>query len=248
MASRKNDFDPATIRLLDAITDLEFISRASDFQLRKAIRSVEKSLGEYRQERAAEGKTVTRIMGMSSRLLIPDLSSPTIKRVAYGDESKHDEELIELINEINYRLQAQCLCVLYEAFERFLKEFAAPLFYQRRGSKLRQAKQYHSKEKEMAKAEKRNTPEYFSGYVKFVGSSNCRELINEVVSMLPDFAALVSSNWHGDLLSDYRLLSCIRHATVHNDGEPDERSCGSLQSHELRSLNSIILKSVVTSQ
>ena len=56
MASRKNDFDPATIRLLDAITDLEFISRASDFQLRKAIRSVEKSLGEYRQERAAKAR------------------------------------------------------------------------------------------------------------------------------------------------------------------------------------------------
>jgi hypothetical protein len=191
---------------------------------------------EYRQKLASEGKAASNIMGISSRLLIPDLFRTTpFRRVAYGDESKHDDELVAIIMEINGRSQAQCLCMIYEALERFLKAFTPPLFYKTRKSwKLLHQKKFNTAKKDMAKVENRNTPQYFAKYVSYIARNNCDDLVKELARLLPTFKQIASSNWYSNLCSDYRLLALIRHTTVHCNGE-----IGKLRNGEIGKLRKI---------
>lgn len=250
MALQKNEFNAATRTLLDTLVDLKFIGDATDSQLRKIESSVKASVEEYRQKLASEGKAASNIMGISSRLLIPDLFRTTrSRRVPYGDESKHDDELVALIKEINGRSQAQCLCMVYEAFERFLKAFAPPLFYQMRKTwKLLHQKKFHTANKDIAKVDNRNTPQYFAAYVSHIARNNCDDLVKELKRLLPEFKRTASSNWYSNLFSYYRLLACIRHTTVHCNGEINRQSQSyrNLQKNEPGDLKSMTWDSNVT--
>jgi hypothetical protein len=249
MALKKNVFDDATIEFLDALADLEFIARASDLQLRQLVRKGRLSLEEYRQEIIKEGNLQNNIMGISSRLLIPNLFGTKYGRVAFGHESKHDDELFKLLDEINFRSQAQSLCVTYETFERFLKRFGCLLFFQNRNTwKLVQIRKFHQNQTEMAKAESKGTKKYFHEYVAFVAKNNCEDLLREIGKALPSFDTLAKNNWHGDFYSDFRILSCIRHTTVHCNGEVGEHTRQKLQHMEREFVESITIKSVVTSR
>ena len=180
---------PLRQRCLIRSTDLKFIGYATDCQLRKIESSVKASVEEYCQKLASEGKAASNIMGISSRLLIHYLFRTTrFSQVTYRDKSKHDDELVDLIIEINGRSQAQCLCMVYEAFEWFLKAFAPPLFFKMRKSKevlsrmwkLLQQKKFHKVNKDMAKVENRNTPQYFEKYVLYIARNNCDDLVEEL--------------------------------------------------------------------
>jgi hypothetical protein len=69
--------------------------------------------------------------------------------------------------------------------------------------------------------------------------------MSETSSNCWKFSVINEASCSEYLVSDYRLLACIRHSTVHNDGEPSELTCGGLQKNERAFIESIMLKSIV---
>jgi hypothetical protein len=249
MAKKPNLFDAPTFTFFDTVADIEFLTWATDIELRTAGSRRQEILDEHRNELAKEGKPTTGVIGISSRLLIPNLFRPKHERVSFGNEKWQDEHLITMIEELNHRAQAQCLCMVYEAFEKFLKAFAPILFYQLRATlKLAQKDQFHQKHKSMAKAAVRNTPQYFEAYTAHACSYNCDELIKEIAELLPEFDSKAKNNWLGDLYAFYRAISCLRHTTVHSNGQVSARSTKKLQKDDGEWIKQITRRSVITGE
>jgi hypothetical protein len=251
MALKANVFDSPTRDFLDTLTDLEFLGRAVEMQLRNAESIGQSVIKERRRNHTGDLRIDETGIGIRSRLLIPDIfeKDPTFARVTYGGESKHDEEFLAMIREINYRSQAQTLCMVYEALEKFVKRIGSLLFYQKRTEwTLERRADFHEKKRDWAKQGSRNTAEYFEAYVSFVANNNCDPLLSEILGHYPRLQTAMSANKAFDLTEVLRILSCIRHSTVHSNGEVSDRTTRKLQKADRAFIKSITMKSTITSR
>ncbi|HME73077.1 MAG TPA: hypothetical protein VKM54_24895 [Myxococcota bacterium] len=220
MAQKTNVFDTALRKLFDALADIVLLCRATHMQIENAASLANQALEEGRAESASSGRQASTSIEISTALSIPDLFKPSHHRLSYQPQSRHDEEMLKLIRELDNRLQAQCIGLAYEAFAAFLKEMSANLFFcMRKTWTPIAAKAFHKSKPKYAKAAAKNTPEYFSAYVKYLANYNSNELLKELRDMLPDIVSTGEKNWFGDLFEHYYLVSVIRHLTVHRGGE-----------------------------
>jgi hypothetical protein len=225
MAQKTNVFDTALRKLFDGLADIKLLCRATHMQIENAASLANQALERGRAESASSGRQASTFIGISTVLSIPDLFKPSHHRLTYRPQSRHDEEMLKLIRELDNRLQAQCIGLAYEAFEVFLKEMSAELFFcMRKTWTPVEAKAFHKSKPKYAKAAAKNTPEYFSAYVEYLANYNSNELLKELQDMLPDIVSVGKKNWFGDVFERYCLVSVIRHLTVHRGGEVGPQS------------------------
>lgn len=155
--------------------------------------------------------------------------------------------MLKLITELDNRFQAQCIGLAYEAFELFLKEFSAARFFQMRGNwTLASVKNFHKSKPAFAKSAARNTDAYFAAYVDYLANYNCDDLLKELRSMLPGAIIAGETNWFSDVFAHYRLVSTIRHLTVHRRGEVGPQSLRKLGAWEKGVTGQITHPSAIT--
>ncbi len=225
MAQRTNVFDTALRKLFDALSDVELLSRAAHMQIGNAASFANQAMKKGLADNASSGQQAKTFIGISTALSIPELFKPTHHRLSYQPQSRHDDAMLKLIRELDNRLQSQCIGLAYEAFEAFLKEMSADLFFRMRKTWTpAAAKAFRKSKPKYAKAATKNTPEYFSAYVEYLASYNSNELLKELRDMLPDIVSTGEKNWFGDVFELYRVVSVIRHLTVHRGGEVGPQS------------------------
>ena len=207
--------------LLDKLRDLDILSNSAEMQLMNALARMEEAFEEGKRKKPASGDARSGSIGIVSNLAILNLFGAKGSRCTYGKRSAEDKRMLALAVELNERAQAQCLCMVHEEFERFLKEFASALFFAMRDQealKLKDRQQFDKKHPELRNI--RNTGDYFRVYVKSIASRDCDELLRELAANVSRFEQMCERNWRGiDLLEFYRALEFIRHRTVHCGGE-----------------------------
>jgi hypothetical protein len=247
MAQKANVFDTVLRKLFDALADIELLCHATHMQIENAASLANQALERGRAESARSGRQANTFIGISTALSIPDLFEPSPRRRSYQPQSRHDEEMLKLIRELDNRLQAQCIGFAYEAFEVFLKELCADLFFcMRKAWPPASAKAFHKSNPKYGKAAAKNTPEYFSAYVDYRANYNSDELLKELRDMLPDVVSTGEKNWFGDVFAHYRLVSVIRHLTVHRGGEVGHHSFRKLGVWDKQVATDVTQRSAIT--
>ena len=139
--------------------------------------------------------------------------------------------------------------MVYEVFERFVKSFAARLFFQERKTvELARKKWFHNNHSKLVKTKGKNTAEYFQAYVELVTNRNCDDLLDELDDLMPDFKKKCAPGNCPELFAIYRAVSMIRHRTVHCNGRFTAKSVKKLGAWDLGFLKSITSASVLDGQ
>jgi hypothetical protein len=215
-------------------------------QVENAASLAGRALDSGREEDASAGKKSGKHIGITTAMTIPDLFKQN-HRLTYQIQGRHNDEMLSLITELNNRLQAQCIGLAYEAFEVFLKDFAVELFFCTRATwSLKQRKAFHKAKKEFAKANVRNTKEYFTEYVNYLAVYNSEKLLDELREMLPDTSKTGEQNWFGNVFALHKMISVIRHLTVHRGGEVGHQSLRKLGGNEKLIIEQVTQKSAIT--
>jgi hypothetical protein len=221
MALKRNEFDEDFFVFLTTLRDLEILARAVEMQITNAQSVMRRAMEDSRKQQPQAGPKKASI-GLSTLLSIPNIFEAEPSRISFGSASREDEEMLRLVDELNGRAQAQGLCMVYEATERFLKQFAIRLYFAKRNEwELKYRKDFHARNPQYAKDGFRNTDTYLEKYVDHVAKHNCDKLLKELRLMLPEFNLICENNWFANLYEVYRAIAFIRHTTVHRAREPE---------------------------
>jgi len=131
---------------------------------------------------------------------------------------------VDILGEVNRRIQAESLTIVYEEMERFFKEVGAILYWRHRR---------HSDESwpisvkfqlgGLVNRRDAGTPQYYTKYVNWLTYRNCKDLLKIFEEKLPRFGETARHNPRGqDLLDAYKALEFCRHTTVHSAGRINE--------------------------
>lgn len=247
MGKRANRFDDCTASFFDALVEIEFLSYVNKQQSGNTITQARHILEESRAIQANKVTPKSHTLGLAMCLSIPNVTKSFQTYLSYGRKAHMDEEMIRIIQEAFDRALAQTICTTYEAFEIFLKRFAPILFFAKRKAwNLVNAKAFHKRNPAMGKQVNKNTTAYIQAYVKFVARDNCNLLLNELKAIFPTFTSECSTNAFWDFFEAWKSLSCMRHAIVHDGGEPTTSDLNKLSKFERDGIRLAMKASVLT--
>jgi hypothetical protein len=244
MAKKRNDLDELLFVFLDDLRDLELMGWTVEIQNGHLRNEAQNAI-----ENREVAEPLKKAIGLKSCLSITNLVGGEGSRYAYGKKGIHDQRMVDLIAEIGARQQAQCVCMVYESFEKYVKSISPTIFYQLRNDyELKDSDGLHRSLDKWSRVEHKNTPDYFHAYVDHIARQNVSALTKELREMLPKFAETCDDNWFGDLDAIRRLVDCIRHTTVHSLGRPSEAGKKYLQNWERESFDQITKPSALSGE
>jgi len=244
MATKTNVFDHDTLDFFNKMADLENLFRAAQVYLGRVQHEAYYTLEEKQEEAKASGQFASNVLGLSTRIYIPDITGNDLKRLSYETRHNKDRDVLLLMAEVMGRAQAQALSAAYEVFEHYLKVVAPILFFHAKHHRLHHEKRLQKSDKYQNIKKLRGTSIYFQTYVKVIASYNCNELIDEILAILPKLDQLSKSNPLGDLRNFQRIISGIRHASVHSHGELSRKAKLSQEARQY--IEAMMIKSPVT--
>jgi len=249
MAPKGNVFTVATFNLLDELARIEVAAAASSILFRQNEARHQQLLIKLNEESEDADRQANDSPHVRFRTVLPVVDvfvKAGFNKLSHRATSIADEKYFHLIREIYCRSNAQSICMVYEVFERFIKSFAALLFFQERKTvELARKKWFHRNHPELVKAKGKNTAEYFQAYVDLVSNRNCDDLLDELADLLPDFKKTCAPGNFPDLFAIYRAVSKIRHLTVHCNGRFTEKDFKKLGEWDLGFLKSITTANVL---
>jgi hypothetical protein len=225
VAKQKNEFDPHLRRLLDAITRVEYQSYVTDTRTRRQREHGERPIAAWTAA-GSPPRPFGAIFGAGAALPISDPFANELAYFSYASMGAGGVAYLNVLDEINRRIQAESLTIVYEELERFFKECGSLLYWRHRkpsddswpidaGFKLGS----------LFRRQIKGTPQYYTEYVKRLTRRNCKELLKVFEAHLTGFRDRARANPRGqDLLDAFKALEFCRHTTVHSAGRinPDE--------------------------
>jgi hypothetical protein len=207
VAMQRNDFDPHLRRLLDATTRVDFQSSVADYRARRDRQRGEEALAAWRAN-GSPPKPFGTIFGSGAALPISDPFAEALATFPYASMSAVGERYLDILGEVNRRIQAESLTIVYEEMERFFKEVGVILYWRHRR---------HSDESwpisvkfqlgGLVNRRDAGTPQYYTKYVNWLTYRNCKDLLKIFEEKLPRFGETARHNPRGqDLLDAYKAL------------------------------------------
>ncbi len=206
---------------LKRLGELGYQSFAHKSMTEKALKSHQDSLDSRNEERKDDPS-----FGLSTQLpvrIVRDKPRDIYPLVGHGAV---DKKHMEILAELDRRLQAQLMSLVFETLESFFKEFAGKLFFLTRNEATGTSIKLTHRRSEFRKylgpttKLKAGTPQYFDEYAQWVSRRNCDQLLKELCKAYEPFEVLARKNNSGtDLLDFFQTISFCRHRTVHVAGE-----------------------------
>ena len=225
MAKQRNDFDPHLRCLLDAITRVDFQSYIADSRARRDRQRGEESLAAWRAE-GSPRRPFGSVFGAGAALPISDPFAAEPATFPYASMSAVGEGYLDVLDEVNRRIQAESLTIVYEEMEKFFKAAGSLLYWRhRKPSDDSWPIDARFKIGSVLRRKIKGTPQYYADYVKWQSHRNCKDLLRVFEDYLPGFKETARTNPRGqDLLDTFKALEFCRHTTVHAAGRinPDE--------------------------
>jgi len=226
---KANVFDQPLINLFDTLTRIEFAVQTNGRATDVAIRIGEKTLLRAKAKQPDVSKHIP-TLGTASSLAVLNVFDVNKRFFPYGSQNAHDNDLLNLLREQEWRANAQSLSATYEAMEGFLLEFGGRAYFQGRGDKLKvtEKKRFHKAFPKLA--DKKGLPQYYAKYVEWMCRHNSDELLAELREAFSTFSNICANSWLGfDLIDYYAAVAAARHLIVHNGGRIGKNSLNHLQ-------------------
>jgi hypothetical protein len=252
MAKQKNVFEEDRINLLDALMELQYLSQVMDWITKQAVDIGRKTLEKHKEAKTEAVEKAAAFLpgafGVGSSLTVNNLFEKPGTYFAHGSRMATDNRLLDLIDELGGRLQAQCLSMAYEVMERFFKRVGGKLYFQKRGQFiLHKKKDFHRKCPRWNTGTDRGTPQYYAAYAEWLCNHNSDELVSDLRDDIPAFQKVAKDNWLGiDLFVFHRAVSFSRHTTVHRGGVPSAERFRRLGKEKQGYVKNFMRKSALT--
>jgi hypothetical protein len=228
MADKRNTFEPFIRELLGEYGQMFHLSNFAEATFERSHKHSSDLLAKYKK--MMEGRDVSGLVGSGTMFSIPLIHNSLLDTgICPPGIASLDEKALALMEELEYRMQAQIWSMAYEVMESFLVRIGSEFYWLKRGAKqLDRKKEFQKKPPRLHKG----TPEYFAAFVRWHCSANCASLLRQVCNHVPKLKELLKTNYlNADLIDLYRMVGDVRHKIVHNGGRMDDDYVNGLQFH-----------------
>ena len=220
MAKQYNDLDPHLRRLLDTLTRVDHQSSVAASRAQRDRARGEQSLQQW-QAAGSPPQPFGTIFGAGAALPISDPFAADLAYFPYASIAAGAEHYLDVLDEVNRRIQAESLVIVYEEMERFFKALGSHLFWKHRRHST--SPWPLSMKFTLVNRRHAGTAPYYESYVNWLTYRNCAELLKLFEELLPAFRNAARTNPRGqDLVDAYKALEFCRHTTVHSAGRINE--------------------------
>lgn len=222
MAAKGNAFTSELRRLLNTMARTAHLSYAHH---RLAVRVA----GDLTAQRQGTRKKLD-LVGIGTILTVPLWHEARKTFSRFGETEHEGEGYARLLQEVEWRSQAQLLVGIHEAVERLIKRIAPHYFFAQRQALAEddcvipfRRKEFHKYATVRSKTWRNTigTLVYYENYVAWLAARDCKVLLADLTKGLVDFKKAQIVWKHGDALEWLRLIEFCRHCIVHNEGAYD---------------------------
>jgi hypothetical protein len=238
MALKENVFTPNLIVVLDALTDITYAASLQEVVTNRAIEADSKTF--KRQDLPLNAKFGSYFYG--TILAVPDLFSSRnwekqfITR-QYERQNASEDDPHDLAREVEGRVHAQMICVIFEVMEIFLRQTGALLLFQTRTSSGVQKIPFPFSKKDFQSISRTkhaaSSIEYFRDYMKWKYRAGYVPFLKDLTSKLP---SVLSETRHSSAMKHltefYRAVEFVRHRAVHCNGTYSSQNLKALATDE----------------
>jgi hypothetical protein len=178
-----------------------------------------------------------------TNLRVPNLFSKGMTQAPYGGHLDHGDRLKSLLDEAAQRNQSQCLCMVHELFEGFLRDIAAKLY--RLKPELATSNAKFDKGR-LASDSDDTTPDYWEKYVSQEFGRNGIKFLTATAAKVPALHAKLTKNWMKcNLLEFPWAISVCRNVISHAGGEFDQDASDKIPGSHRKYVKSLMRMSIL---